>query len=543
MANIMTASNIHSKSSSQINSTVLVALGAVMLVALGLRLWALPFGMPYGYHMEEPLYSEASWDLACNTNLNSPLFQLHTYTFTAGIIGLRVFSPDLAVCSTSEMHTAPEVLMVARVVSAVYATATIGMVFALGRLLYSDIIGLLGAAMMSFNFLHVRESHHGTPDAAATFVITCTLVVYTLLMRNKTWHWYVLAGIFTALSVSARPTAVLLALPLLYAHLQARGTLSKLNFRELLKAAFARELWILAVTAAVAYFLMNPQSFVNTLDWLRYWRNFAVLGSNGGFGLLRVDELPASIFYLRAIEWGTGLPLALLMLAGLLWGLWKHQESDILLILFIIPYYLMASLAQIYFSRYSIPIMPMLSLMVARLVWDALGKRWGWAPVAAVIALALVIPAYRIVQYSTLRLTEDTRTEARAWIEANIPADAKIASEWHTSIPTNYSNVTFVGFYGLSDEGKHYEDYVEQGYEYVIVTSFVRDSILRDPALEANKLSVYEELSENATLVQEFLNYRGDTAPPYYIDQVLGPITDLDFYTQPGPDIWIYRLS
>ena len=114
-----------------------------------------------------------------------------------------------------------------------------------------------------------------------------------------------------------------------------------------------------------------------------------------------------------------------------------------------------------------------------------------------------------------------------------------MAEEWHAPTLEGY-DLTVVDFYGLSESDL--ESYIEDGYQYLIVSSFIRDTTLLSPEENAHKQQFYAGLKEKAEIVAAFKPYSGSVAPPYMIDQVLGPITYLDQLDRPGPTIEVYRL-
>lgn len=109
--------------------------------------------------MEEPFYSQAAENLACGPDFNSSLLQLHTYLFAAALKTKSLFQQQF--CTEIPLTTS-DVVLLGRVISVVLGTLTIFMVYKLGTIVYSVPAGLLGALFIALNFLHVRQSQHGT---------------------------------------------------------------------------------------------------------------------------------------------------------------------------------------------------------------------------------------------------------------------------------------------------------------------------------------------------------------------------------------------
>jgi hypothetical protein len=521
---------------------LLIPLGVVVLVALAIRLSSINYGLPHIYHMEEPYYSEAAWGLACQSNLNSSLLQPQTFMFALSVFSIDRFQVTEA-CSAVEQEKNQSVILAGRLVSVATGTLAVLVIFQLGTVLFDAPVGLLSAVFLALNFLHARESQHATPDVTTTMFIAAALLSYVPIARGKiTYPRYLIAGILTVFAITGRPTSVLLMLPFAYAHFAGQGVWKDRTRQNIIRALVSPKVAFTGTVMVITLVFLSPQILVSPIDYLRYWRSFLGRGSGGGFGRIQVDPLPAPLFYLRAIEWGAGLLLALVMGAGVIWAIRRRTLGDILLVSFIIPYFILASITGVYFARYIIPILPLIGLLAARLLWEIVpqGRRLLWVGGAA--AILLIQPVERIARYTHIQAQTDTRTIASYWIAENIPPGSKLALEWHTpAVDDRVYEYNTVDFYGLSVHDL--EKYVEEGYEYLIVSSFIRDVVLLRPDADSEKRAFYQQLAEQAELIYELTPYTTQEAPPYKIDQVLGPITSLDQMERPGPIIQIYHLT
>jgi hypothetical protein len=519
---------------------VVLVLVSIIAVGFGARIWAIDYGMPYVSHIEEPFYTRTAWSIGCTATFESSLVQIHTYMQAGAIAASRLFNSG--VCA-AEYPLSMTAVLYGRVINAVLGSLTILVVFAFGRRLFSTPVGILAALFMALNFLHVRESHHGTPDISGTLMILLTAWSYLRLQRGIAPRgWYVLMGALTALAISTRLTAVLLVLPFYVLHLYGGGFFRSRRLLQWLRIALAPHVFYFALAAGCTYLLMNPQIWLNLTGFLHYWKDFFTLGQLGGYGRLQVDTLTAPLYYIQALGWGSGLLLLILSGVALVWAVRKHTVADTALLLFAVTYFVVAAISTVYFARYIIPITPFLAILVARFLWEVVQnrkRRFLWLSAALVILLAQ--PVYTIVRYSYLQTQSDTRLLAEQWMDANLPTDARIAAEWNTWFPENKFNVTIVDFHGLSE--RTLGDYRAAGYEYLISVSYIREAGMILPEEQAHKTRFYEQLNLKADLIQEFRPYDGDVMPRFYLDQTLGPITDLDQFSRPGPTIRIYRLG
>lgn len=518
---------------------ITTALLLLLLSGLAVRLAGIRFGLPEPYHLEEPFYTRAAFNLGCEGDADTAILQPHTY-IQAALISAANLVRGGDFCASQFDQILSTLILQSRLISAVAGAVTILIVFWLGKLLYNEEIGIIGAAFLTFNFLHVRDSHFGTPDLVSTLLITISLLMYARVVKGGSrTSDYLLAGVFTALSVNARPTAVLLLVPFFYSHLVSTLGTDRINLRWFRSAILDKRLILGLFVCGILALLLHPQLWIDPIEFGKYWINFLSLGEMGGFGRLQVDPLSAPLFYFRAVVWAFGYLLTALIVVGLGISLFKHRKSDVLLLCFVIPYILLASSSTVYFARYIIPALPFLSLFAAfglTALWRGRGSVYARA---GIVLFLLLQPALQIGRLDYLLRQEDTRSLAVAWIDAHIPKGAKVASEWHGPPIKGFQLVT-VDFYGLSELPLDF--YRENSFDYLIVSSFIRDAVMINPLEEAQKTRFYQELENSGTLVKVISPVIGDHTPPYVIDRVLGPIDHLFLFERPGPEIRIYRV-
>ena len=85
--------------------------------------------------------------------------------------------------------------------------------------------------------------------------------------------------------------------------------------------------------------------------------------------------------------------------------------------------------------------------------------------------------------------------------------------------------------------------YREQGFDYLIASSFIYRIPLVDRERDAERQAFYASLDQELELVQEFRPYQGDTEPPFIFDEIYGPAVSLWQRERPGPTIKIYRIG
>jgi hypothetical protein len=219
-------------------------------------------------------------------------------------------------------------------------------------------------------------------------------------------------------------------------------------------------------------------------------------GQQGGFGLWLVDSVSGWLFYLKTLFWGMGPILLALGGVGVLRRFYlsikAHDRQSILLLSFPVIYYLAMGATRHYFARYAIPLVPFLALFAAEEIevvarWLGAGRlRRQQVYAALLIVGALTMPLLASIRHDILLTRTDTRTLAKEWIEANVPANARIAVDWPVHGPplstaeiavprsTNVYDVQAIGGTGLADHSLEW--YREQGFDYLIASSHISSS-------------------------------------------------------------------
>jgi hypothetical protein len=144
----------------------------------------------------------------------------------------------------------------------------------------------------------------------------------------------------------------------------------------------------------------------------------------------------------------------------------------------------------------------------------------------------------------------DTRTLAKRWIEANISTGAKVVLDWPVFSPPLYRSWSLVPYsdkeYDLLVIGErgvpsHSLDwYRDQGYRYVIVTSYVYN--MQWTTRDSDRSEYYAWLDQQMQLVEAFSPVKTDTEPPSIADEMYGPTIQLWERDRPGPLIKIYEF-
>ena len=114
-----------------------------------------------------------------------------------------------------------DLLVTARCLTAAFGSATVVLIYAVGKRVVDAAAGLVAAALLAFAFLHVRDSHFGTTDVP----MTCGIVLgfFTLLRSGEGGGGSATAGLAVGLATAIKYNAILLTPVALYSRRIARS--------------------------------------------------------------------------------------------------------------------------------------------------------------------------------------------------------------------------------------------------------------------------------------------------------------------------------
>lgn len=555
--------------------TLVWLIASITLIALLIRLWGVSFGLPYEYHIDEHFYYPYAWAMG-QGRFNLP-DQSHGPSLYLGLLLIAqqaahvIVRPDLTSAQFGKLIvTDPGLALLAgRLVSALAGALTVPIVFLLARRYRDARTGLFAAAIMTVVFFHVRDSHFGVPDAV---MVLFTALTAWLALRAFDTHRtldFLLAGFFAGQTAAAKYTSALIFVPVILAVIATR--------RRLLTSGVWLHMaglgFIVGFVSGYPNILLNFPAFVKDISflWIR-------VGS--GFEGWRIVPDDSGWFYLFTLTWSIGLPMMILSAVGLLEAMARRYAKGWLLISFPVIYFAAMSASRGHFGRYMLPVLPFLAVLTADAGWRTVPQvlihlkkrltdsgRWMQSPftprrssvifqpasLGIIALLGVIVPnAVDSLRADWIMSQPDTRTQAKQWIEANVPAGTRIAIEWpyHTpplsngyEVPPNSQRdywIDRVWGFGLAD--RSLEQYQTDGTQIIVATSYIRDIPVVDRAQEDNRQRFYAQLPQVFTEVARFSPRCDGAEPGFIFDQIYGPAIDLWQTCYAGPLISIYQV-
>jgi 4-amino-4-deoxy-L-arabinose transferase-like glycosyltransferase len=548
-----------------------VAVGLVLLAALGLRLWGIGHGLPYAYNADENAHfvpgAIGLFGHGWNPHyfVNPPAFTYLLHGVFAVWFGGRQGVADAYATDPRQ------VFVVARVTAAVVGSLGVWLLYLAGARLFDRRVGLLAAALLAVAFLPVFYAKLALNDVPTLAPIGLALWGVAGVLRRGWTIDYLIAGAGLGLACATKYTGGLVLLPLLGAAASSGAPARSAIGRTALAGAVA----LVVFVAANPYAVLDFEAF---RDGLQHQSDAA----GDALGKLGLDQDNGFAYYLWTFTWGLGWAPLALAVAGL--GLLVRDDRRALAVLGPAPilFVLFMGSQERFFGRWLLPLFPIACLLAAyavvRLVGMAAARRVALGPALAALG-AVVLLGQGIVYavHSGLVLSrEDTRNLTRAWLVDAVPERGRIVVEpvvpdaWATDIgrpsrltangqrwvkfPTSRSNVANDGSF-IPGDGRvvNIEDYERTlfpalidryergGYCHVISGSTQRGRAEAEPEAVPRAIAYYAELERRADLVYEASPYRKGAKPVAFNFDWSFDYEPLA-YRRAGPLIQVWRL-
>ena len=535
------------------------AVASMCGVALALRLAGIGFGLPYEYHPDEVQYVRQAASMGTRglepTWWNDPPFYKYllfaediTFFGIGKLTGRFTSSADFG----TQLKLDPTPLyLLGRGTSAVMGALTLLLVYASGATAFSRLVGVLGALFWATSFLAVREAHFAVNDATLTFCTTLVLLAAVRVARTPDRRWYVVAGIGLGVGFATKYSALVGIVPFGIAFLISSGRNWRSLVNHLPNVALAGSVACMAAIAASPYFAATPGKVINDA-----YESLYVPGREG-FNGWEISNLGGYLYYADTLRWGLGWGMLLFSLAGVCMVLTRPSRTGLVVLSLPLSMYLFMGQEQMYFGRFILPAIPPLVVLAGAVVLkvgQCLPQKRVRALVVVTLGCLLVGPGLMTsLRFDTLLETRDTRTLAKNWIESNVASGAKIATDWDffgpplasSSLPVADSNRTFDV---EIEEGKGLPDhelnwYVEQGFDYLVVSSYISDVRVLDPDAQEERDRFYRSLDDQLRPIKVIAPRSDGADAPFVYDEVYGPAVSTWHRDRPGPTLKIYAIA
>lgn len=338
-------------------------------------------------------------------------------------------------------------LAIGRGITAIFGTASVLLLYLLGKVMFNRNAGFLAAFILAVNPFHARDSHYITADVILLFFILLSMLFSFYAASTGRFKWYFLSGLVMGISLTIKyfPLA-LLAYPfaVLMDKDKDRSWLSRIligilaiipglfigspllffseESRKLLQHEVAREL--LWYGTPVTQFLSSFVSFIFSFGRLPF----------PDVGMLiptEFTEFHSSFLTFRVF----GPALLVISLLGIFVAFARSFPKTVfLLVVPLFNFVYISFYIPAVFERLSLPVVPFLCLFAAvflvSLVTFVNGKIKSIGFAVLISGLIFLTVFYYPISASfgsSLSCSRDVKGEARSWIGKNISVDSRIA--------------------------------------------------------------------------------------------------------------------
>ncbi|MEK7806158.1 MAG: DUF2298 domain-containing protein, partial [Chloroflexota bacterium] len=464
----------------------------ILLAALGLRLYGTDWDSGYGFHPDERdiyMRSGCMYDLLTKTPgyqecgyvkdqpdaepglpgprtlLDPDRSPLNPHWFPLGsiLIYILVFFRSIAELFTD--LSALDMRFVGRPLSALADVGSVFLVFALGRRMYGQGVGLLAAALTALAVIHIQNSHFYRPETFSVLFTLATFLAMLRMLERKRLRDSALLGLTLGLALAPKVSVLPLVAPLALAYLyrvldSADGRWSSITpgvvQRVLGHAALA------GVVAMAVFFGTAPYALLDFGAFIADLASQTNMARRAGLWPFTVQYIGTSPFLYQLQQtsvWGLGLPLGVVSWLGVPFTAAhalvrrRTRRADLLLLAWVVPTFVFLESFEVRFLRYVFPLMPFLILMGARMMlWlvellrsfagsasptgASVRRRLPWLPVG-LVALVVGATAFYALAFERVYVRDHPAVTASRWINKNVPSGTSIVSDnhWDEFIP------------------------------------------------------------------------------------------------------------
>jgi len=480
------------------------ALAVILVIALALRLYGIGWHEGYGYspHPDERhiislidgIKFPTLGDLGDLFDAERSLWNPGQFAYGSFPLYLLKIVHSLIPGDEYDVWT------IGRGLSAVADVCVVFLTYLLGASLYGRRQGLLAAALVSLAVIHIQLSHFLTFDIVLGLTTIAALYFMHRVAVGGRLRDSVITGLIVGLGLATKVSMAPMYFALVVAHLLY--VLPVLGAAEGDRNVASRRIGTAVVGLLAAgcaslatFMIVQPyaiidasrfvadvteqsemvrrirdypytRQYIDTAAYLYHVRQLAAFGLGWPLGIvawagLLYASLRGMRFYhgLAYLVVGWLIPMGLLLvstgivfiaaasmiafaaLVATLGVRSRESRGTVLLLSWVVPYLLVTGAFQVKFTRYLIPVAPLLVLFGAQMLfhlWEWVGgyRRWlRHAVAAAMIALVAVTGLYALA-YMGVYQTTHTAVRSSEWIKRNVPEGSVILMEhWEEGIP------------------------------------------------------------------------------------------------------------
>lgn len=423
----------------------------VLAVALGtgMRFYGLRWGLPYHFHNDEYVLAHFTETLRTTHSIEQVTRDMKFFLYPPFLMYLLIIPVTLASFlhhpfSPTDPGSVTFYYLLGRAIAASFGSATLVLVYWLGRRLFAESIGMLASVFLAFSVLHVRDSHFYFPDVPFTFFVVLTVLFATALVQEEGVTFYVLAGLSAGIGLATKQTTLLVFPVIVIAHVIRMLKDEPVSLVSYGKAILSARSWgrllLPFAIAGVTFLLLNPFVMIAPDKFLAmsYQTEQFVRGMERPTYTFQFTDTTILYWVTNLLYFGMGPLLELVSLLGIVWAIGKRRLGDVLLLAFLLPYLYFVGAGYMKFVRYAVPVLPFLCILGARFLvelFEVTAERIWRIAVGTLTAGVVVTSVLYTVAYLNIYREKDARIRASEWIHRNIPPEATVLIDSSSATP------------------------------------------------------------------------------------------------------------
>ncbi len=485
----------------------------VLLVGLSLRLWGIPFGLPYLYHPDEGVPVSIALRILRTGDFNPGFFHWPSLLFYFNALVYLIYFwlgnlagvfatpadlpfPDVEAMAVGEIAR-PEIFLLGRGLSAVIGTLSIIWVYWIAyRVSSNRVVAWVAALFMAVEPLGIKHSQFIRPDTYAIFFALWTTYFAIRIASDPRLRNYVLAGIGVGLTAASKYNVVLVFVTVLVAHILRFG----------MRGFVRKEIYVAGLVGVLAFLVTTPYAWLDLPQFLR----IGPLDASKIYATGHPGAEGNTLLFYPQFLWQTQGWVLLLALAGILLAFWNRKAEALVALCFPLIYYVFINFYIVHFDTTILPVVPYLIIFSAWFLWYIINQISRLLQVSPVIQNAVLFglvigmawfPLRTAMANNTRLLQPDGREAARQWIDANLPHGTRIALESYSPY-LDRNKFVIEGLFGIQDHPAEW--YVANGFEYLVFSQGVYARYFADPARYEQEVSRYTELFNRFPQIARF---------------------------------------
>lgn len=426
---------------------------------------------------------------------------------------------------------------------------TLLIVYLLARRLAGRYAGLIAAMLYGTAVLPIQLSHFFTVDTWLTLFVTTSLYFAIRFADKRTYGRAMALGVPVGCAFATKASVAALLLPLAIVGL---SELARSTDRRVVLGQFA----LAGVVALGVFTVFEPYAIVRSGPFFEDISTQADI-VRGHFDVPFTRQfvgLTPGLYEARNLFlYGLGPAFLLAGLVAVAWAVrhgWRRRDlTYVVLLSWVAGYGLTLYLTEARFMRYSLPIVPVLAVLIGAMLGRPVLARLR-LPRALATATILIITALWGFGFTSIYSHENSRIAASRWMYENIPTGSAISVEtWDDALPLPYPGApqnTFVtvsfDMYGdlpPDDKVAQIAGYL-QSVDYVVLSSDrLTQSVDNEPWRYAVQIDYYNRLDAGQLGFQ--LVYEGVVDPQLFGLRLNDAGADESFTVYDHPHVRIYR--